>query len=101
MTLGNYPRKIDEYLAAGKPVVATETPAMEPFRPYVHLSKNPEEFSRRIKEALAEGKNKKLEDERIGFASSHTWEASVGKIYDVIGEGSMNDKQKKKCLYDQ
>jgi len=98
MTLGNYPRKIDEYLAAGKPVVATETPAMEPFRPYVYLSKNAEEFSQKIKEALAEGKNKKLEDERIGFASSHTWEASVGKIYELIGEGSMNDKQKKEVL---
>ncbi len=29
MTIGNYPRKIDEYLAAGKPVVATDTKAMQ------------------------------------------------------------------------
>ena len=100
MTLGNYPRKIDEYLAAGKPVVATDTPAMEPFRPYVYLSKNAEEFSVKIKEALSEDKNQKLEDERIGFALSHTWEASVGKIYQVIAEGSINNK-KKELLYDQ
>jgi glycosyltransferase involved in cell wall biosynthesis len=28
-TKGNYPRKIDEYLAMGKPVVATKTIAMD------------------------------------------------------------------------
>ena len=32
LTIGNYPRKIDEYLASGRPVVATATPAMEMFR---------------------------------------------------------------------
>ena len=26
LTIGNYPRKIDEYLAMGKAVVATDTP---------------------------------------------------------------------------
>ena len=31
LTIGNYPRKIDEYLAAGKPVVATATEAMKMF----------------------------------------------------------------------
>lgn len=98
MTLGNYPRKIDEYLAAGKPVVATETPAMEPFRPYVYLTKNAEEFSEKIKQALTERKNTALEEERIRFASSHTWEASVGKIYQVIKELSINDKQKKEVV---
>src|SRR5690606_30175996 len=29
ITVGNYPRKIDEYLALGKPAVATYTPTME------------------------------------------------------------------------
>ncbi len=33
-TIGNYPRKIDEYLAMGKPVVATNTRAMEYFEEY-------------------------------------------------------------------
>ncbi|HAI83429.1 MAG TPA: glycosyl transferase family 1, partial [Chitinophagaceae bacterium] len=28
VTIGNYPRKVDEYLAMGKPVVATQTEAM-------------------------------------------------------------------------
>jgi glycosyltransferase involved in cell wall biosynthesis len=34
VTIGNYPRKIDEYLAVGKPVVATKTEAMSIFGNY-------------------------------------------------------------------
>jgi hypothetical protein len=44
MTIGNYPRKIDEYLAAGKPVVATSTRAMEEFKDYVYLCDSKEEI---------------------------------------------------------
>ena len=43
ITAGNYPRKIDEYLAMGKPVVATDTEAMEYFREYVYLGTGPAE----------------------------------------------------------
>ena len=43
LTIGNYPRKIDEYLASGKPVVATATQAMEMFRAHILL-----QFKRRI-----------------------------------------------------
>lgn len=98
MTLGNYPRKIDEYLAAGKPVVATETPAMEPFRAYTYLSKNAKEFTDKLKEAISEANNHQLKEDRIKFASSHTWKASVGKVYQLINELSLNDKQKKAVL---
>ncbi|MEG1075746.1 MAG: glycosyltransferase, partial [Mucinivorans sp.] len=34
VTIGNYPRKVDEYLALGKPVVATRTDTMAIFEPY-------------------------------------------------------------------
>lgn len=29
ITIGNYPRKVDEYLALGKPVIATKTLTMD------------------------------------------------------------------------
>jgi hypothetical protein len=32
LTIGNYPRKIDEYLAMGKPIVATSTKTMQMFK---------------------------------------------------------------------
>ncbi|MEO5943121.1 MAG: glycosyltransferase [Ferruginibacter sp.] len=84
MTIGNYPRKVDEYLAAGKPVVATKTEAMEMFLPLVYLCENNQEYLDKISLALS-GKNDedKIEQRKM-MARSHTWEASVEKIYSVI-----------------
>ncbi len=84
MTIGNYPRKIDEYLAAGKPVVATDTKAMRFFDDFVYLCETPESYIMNIEKALAENANAGIKEKRIEFAKSHTWPASVNKLYDVI-----------------
>ncbi len=84
MTIGNYPRKIDEYLAAGKPVVATNTKAMLFFGDFVYLCDTPESYIINIKLALSEKNNDGTRERRIDFAKSHTWPASVNKLYDVI-----------------
>lgn len=81
-TIGNYPRKVDEYLSIGKPVVATETLFMKSFLPWVHLCKDYEEFEIAISAALLEGSDIKLKEQRQCFALTHTWDGSVGKIYD-------------------
>ncbi|MFK5856523.1 MAG: glycosyltransferase [Bacteroidota bacterium] len=83
LTIGNYPRKIDEYLAMGKPVVATLTSTMEVFRDYTYLAKNKEEYVDLIKEALAEDSDENSEL-RIKFANTHTWENNVQAIYEAI-----------------
>ncbi|MDN5211672.1 glycosyltransferase [Fulvivirgaceae bacterium BMA12] len=83
LTIGNYPRKIDEYLAMGKPVVASKTKAMEVFAEYVYLSDTHDEFVEMIERALAENTNDKYEA-RKKFANSHTWENSVDEIYKAI-----------------
>ncbi|MDE3213026.1 MAG: glycosyltransferase [Bacteroidota bacterium] len=80
ITIGNYPRKADEYLAMGKPVVATYTKAMELFWDHVYLSKSPEEFKQSIERALMEDCPEKRAA-RIRFARSHSWEANVSGIY--------------------
>ena len=77
MTIGNYPRKIDEYLALGKPVVATDTVAMKMFAPYVYGCKNRAEYIPQIERALQEGDNREQQEARKAFALSHTWEQSV------------------------
>lgn len=83
VTIGNYPLKIDEYLAMGKPTVATNTKTMSLFRDYVHLADQPEEYVGLIEKALAEGPELK-KAERIRFARSHSWENSVAGIYEAI-----------------
>lgn len=83
VTIGNYPRKIDEYLAIGKPVVATATKAMETFSDFVYLAQNKEEYVLLIEKALKENSGLK-ELERREFALEHTWENSVAKIYSAV-----------------
>ena len=86
MTIGNYPRKIDEYLAAGKPVVATQTPAMNEFKSVTYLCKNFEEYLTSIEKALASTNDERAIAERVAVARSHTWHHSVLKMYDAINQ---------------
>jgi teichuronic acid biosynthesis glycosyltransferase TuaH len=83
LTIGNYPLKIDEYLALGKPVVATATRTMEFFDSHTYLARNANEYVTLITKALAED-NTTLQEERIAFAESHSWENSVTAIYKAI-----------------
>jgi glycosyltransferase involved in cell wall biosynthesis len=83
LTRGNYPRKVDEYLALGKPVVATRTPAMEEFAQVTYLASSAGEFAEQVKRALAEN-TPALEEERELFASTHSWEKNAGIIGDMM-----------------
>ena len=83
ITLGNYPRKIDEYLAMGKPVVATNTPAMDIFEEHVLLADSITEYAEMIHTAAITD-NDNLAMERIKFVGTHTWENNVKEIYKAI-----------------
>lgn len=84
-TIGNYPRKIDEYLAMGKPTVATATKAMEYFKDYTYLAVTHQDYIDLIDKALT-GNSSEKEQERRRFASEHTWENNVLEIYKHIEE---------------
>lgn len=83
ITIGNYPRKIDEYLAMGKPVVATKTKAMEMFKDYVYLGETKEDYVSLIDKALTEHSKTKAKAQ-INFANTHTWTNSVKDIYTAM-----------------
>ena len=85
LTRGNYPRKIDEYLAMGKPVVATKTDTMEAFGRFTYLASNKKEFSDKIRIALGD-KSPKALLERRAFAFSHSWVNSLNLIAQGIEE---------------
>lgn len=84
VTIGNYPRKIDEYLAMGKPVVATDTEAMSIFTAHTYLANTKEDYLRLIEKALKED-NPTRHTQRTAYAASHTWENNVKEIYKAIG----------------
>jgi len=80
----NYPLKLDEYLAMGKPVVATKTSFMKfYFNDYSYLASTKEEYIIQIEKALNED-SVKLQKQRIEFAREHSWENFVDKIYHYI-----------------
>jgi glycosyltransferase involved in cell wall biosynthesis len=82
-TIGNYPRKIDEYLAMGKPTIGSATKAMEYFGGYTYNAHSHEEYLTLIGQALAED-NPELQAKRKAFGRSHTWENNVKEIYKCI-----------------
>ena len=83
VTIGNYPRKIDEYLAMGKPTVATLTKAMDVFKDYTYLAESKEDYLSLVEQALQENSAEK-EEARSVFAKSHTWENNVKEIYNSM-----------------
>jgi teichuronic acid biosynthesis glycosyltransferase TuaH len=92
VTIGNYPRKIDEYLAMGKPVIATQTEAMAAFKDHTYLCKTYDDYINYIQKALDED-GPELQAARIKFAQTHTWENNVKEIYKVI-RSFKNDAEK-------
>lgn len=86
ITIGNYPRKVDEYLALGKPVVATRTDTMQIFEGFVWNCIGKEEYLYAIGKALSETNDYDKQQKRIAFAHTHNWSNSVNKLYKAIIE---------------
>jgi glycosyltransferase involved in cell wall biosynthesis len=90
-TKGNYPRKIDEYLAMGKPVVATKTIAMGYFKDWVYLAETKKDYLSLIDQALKEN-TKVLEDSRRQYALTHSWEENLKNISHALATIKINLK---------
>lgn len=82
------PAKIPEYLAAGPPCVGTRIRPLEDFAEVVALATGPDEWSRRIAEALAEepGDGESAERRRA-LALRFDWSHVVPTLAGVIAEG--------------
>ena len=83
VTIGNYPRKIDEYLAMGKPTVATKTEAMSVFADYTYLAESKQEYVLYIEKAIQENSDQ-ISQKRKEFARKHTWANNVEEIFKAI-----------------
>ena len=85
ITIGNYPLKIDEYLAMGKPTVATDTHIMrDVFSEQVHLAQDVESYLKLIDLAVKESSDPKLKATRIKYALTHSWENRANDLYQFI-----------------
>lgn len=73
LTLATNPVKVYEYLAAGRPVVATDLPEMLQFEGCVGVAKEYEAFQRELMSALNDGERPDLVERRRAFAQGQTW----------------------------
>lgn len=92
ITLNNYPLKINEYLAMGKPVVATKTDTMEKvFNDYTYLVDENSSFVPQIEKALAED-SESLQIDRIAFARNNSWDKVAETALNAISNMSFKNE---------
>lgn len=84
LTKSIYPLKINEYLAAGKPVIATDfSEDILTFRNVAYVAGSQEEFLQSITKAIAED-NDIARQARVKAAEQNTWTARVAQFWKII-----------------
>lgn len=79
-----FPLKFFEYLATGKPIVATQLEALSEYAHVISTAVDAADYERLIEDAIergAEGSSR-----RIDLARRHTWDARVQSIRDLVLE---------------
>ena len=77
--------KLYEYLACGRPVVASNVPAAWAFASLVRIAEGPEHFVASIEKWLAEDFDG-LHDARRAAAAANTWDIRVAQIEGLIAD---------------
>ena len=78
-----FPLKLYEYLAAGKPVVASGTPDLAGMEPDVRLVRGADEFVLAVEDVLAlDGDDDRVR--RMTLAAANTWESRTRRIIELI-----------------
>ncbi len=77
------PLKLYEYLAAGKPIVATRHPAAEEFSELIYLAESPDDFILAVTRALSEN-NLTRQQARLAEAQVHSWDNRVDEMEQIL-----------------
>ena len=84
LTRSIYPLKINEYLAAGKPVVSTSfSDDIRGFADCIYLAEDAPEFMDQIEKALSEV-DPDLAKRRIERANTNTWTARIEQLWKLV-----------------
>jgi teichuronic acid biosynthesis glycosyltransferase TuaH len=82
----SFPLKTLEYLAAGRPVVATTLPAITWLdTPLIAVADEPASFARRTAEEATTSRSPDLIERRRAFAATHSWSKRVEQLAEVLG----------------
>ena len=88
-TRGSFPMKLYEYMACGKPIVATALPAFEPYRARPQLARladTRDQFLQAVSKALADTGDEAVVRERIEEAEKNSWEQRVLDIGEKVAK---------------
>jgi glycosyltransferase involved in cell wall biosynthesis len=80
-----YPLKINEYLAAGLPVVSTPFSLLDEFDGIVELARDPASFALALKRALTD-ESPLRRAQRIATAQSNSWEKRAMEFEAIMGQ---------------
>jgi len=83
---GSFPLKTLEYLAAGRPTVATDLPAIRWLdTPTVSMAKDPSEFSHLVVQALSQRPEEKTVAAMRAVAERNSWDLRAREFADLLG----------------
>jgi len=92
LTKSIYPLKINEYLTAGKPVVATAfSEDIQDFGDVAYIAETEDEFVSTITQAIQEDSPERIQ-KRIEKAERNSWQARVASFWDIV-EAAYAEKQ--------
>jgi glycosyltransferase involved in cell wall biosynthesis len=92
-TASMFPMKFFEYLAAGRPVVATDLPAIRQYDGIVHLAPSVESFLAGI-DAAVDGRAAPLEN-RLAAAMANTWDARMDRMLELLADMDARSRQRR------
>ncbi len=90
-TRSMFPLKFFEYLAAGKPVVATSLPALQDYSEFFVKADSVEEFCRAVETILS---GCRPDEQRCTeLAKKHTWESRLDQMLEIIAHVRRSNHQ--------
>ncbi len=93
LTASIYPLKINEYLAAGRPVVSTSfSDDIRSFSDVIYLADGHDNFTKLVEKAVSENSPERVAARRA-VAESNTWEARIGQLWEIVEKYSPSKNQ--------